>query len=660
MPPPGLPGPTPVPDAPIPPPPGSTTLVSRRVGGGFPNSSSAEPSISADGRYVAFASSGSNLVAAPPGTAPVPAVYVRDRQKGKTSRLPLPPGFAGGGSAREPSISADGSVVAFTYQAPAGFTSVGSIVLAWDRRTGKTEVVSRNSKGSPAGGSREPSVSANGRFVAFTSDNQDIVAGDNDNADVFRYDRRTRQTRPISVGFSGNLTSSTNSAPSISADGNLVAFVSDGGDVIVPTNTGNGTQVYLRDVRAGKTEQVSVALDGPPNGASGAPAVSGDGNAIAFESAATNLARNDSNEAPDVFLRDRGAGTTVLVSATPDGQSGGGLSRLPSISVDGRMVAFQSTAPDLTGATGARLGARLAASIQTPLTEVYERDVVADETILVSVARNGGPGGSPSLQSTVGGNGRFVAFASLAPTLVAGDKLGFADVFLRDFPPVPRLVPPAIAFGSLAVGSPAPPAAATLRNDGWGPLAVRAATIGGAARTDYRVLADGCNGRSLHLDEACTVTVSFTPSAPGGRPATLAVPYAFAGSPRTSRLSGSGKQATVFSGRLTIDPKVGPPGIVVIATGTGFAPGSKVRLTWSVGETPTLPIVQVDASGRFRKQVLVFHNDLTGPRALLATPLGGGKPASATMLVIRPSVVPPGFLIIRRLIDLPLVLVIRG
>ena len=102
-------------------------------------------------------------------------------------------------------------------------------MLAWDRRTGKTEVVSRNSKGSPAGGSREPSVSANGRFVAFTSDNQDIVAGDNDNADVFRYDRRTRQTRPISVGFSGNLTSSTNSAPSISADGNLVAFVSDGG-----------------------------------------------------------------------------------------------------------------------------------------------------------------------------------------------------------------------------------------------------------------------------------------------------------------------------------------------------------------------------------------------------------------------------------------------
>ena len=391
---------------------------------------------------------------------------------------------------------------------------------------------------------------------------------------MFRYDRRTKQTRAISVGFSGSLTGSTNSAPSISADGNLVAFVSDGGDVIVPTNTGNGTQVYVRDVRAGQTEQVSVAVAGPPNGASGAPAISGDGNAVAFEAAASNIARNDDNGAPDVFLRDRRAGTTVLVSVTPGGQSGGGLSRLPSISVDGRMVAFQSTAPDLVSAGAARPDARLAAVIQTPLTEVYERDIVANETILVSVARNGQPGGRPSLQSTVGGNGRFVAFTSLSPRLVANDKGGFADVFLRDFPPAPRLVPPAIDFGSLAVGAPGAPAAATLRNDGWGPLVVRPATIGGPARTDYDVLADGCNGRTLHRTEACTVTVSFTPSAPGARTATLAVPYVFSSSPRTSRLSGSGKKAPVVrQGRLKIDPDIGPPGTVTIATGTGFAAG---------------------------------------------------------------------------------------
>ena len=157
------------------------------------------------------------------------------------------------------------------------------------------------------------------------------------------------------------------------------------------------------------------------------------------------------------------------------------------------------------------------------------------------------------------------------------------------------------------------------------------------------------------------MSITFKPTASGSRPATLVVPNANRIASSTSRLSGAGQRKVVTpQGRVTLDPPIGPPGIVTTVTGTGFVPKSKVRLTWSVGETPTLPIVQVDATGRFRKQVLVFHNDLTGPRDLVATPLGGGNPASATMLVIRPSVVPPGFLIIRRLIDLPLVLVIRG
>ena len=328
------------------------------------------------------------------------------------------------------------------------------------------------------------------------------------------------------------------------------------------------------------------------------------------------------------------------------------------------MVAFQSTAPDLVG-RGRRTSTRTSRpSRSVPPTEVYERDVVASETILVSVARNGRPGGGRSLQSTVGGNGRFVAFASLVAHARRGRHgTGSPTCSCATCRRCPARRRPAIDFGSLAVGAPGAPPPRPSRNDGWGPLPCAAATIAGAARTDYRVvLADGCNGRTLHRTEACTVTVSFTPSASGcaagdaGRP--VRVRGLAAHEPALgSRQAGTGRPPRAGS---TLDPKIGPPGIVIIATGTGFAPGSKVRLTWSVGETPTLPIVQVDATGRFRKQVLVFHNDLTGPRDLVATPLGGGKPASATMLVIRPSVVPPGFLIIRRLIDLPLVLVIRG
>ncbi len=100
----------------------------------------------------------------------------------------------------------------------------------------------------------------------------------------------------------------------------------------------------------------------------------------------------------------------------------------------------------------------------------------------------------------------------------------------------------------------------------------------------------------------------------------------------------------------------------MIATGTGFPPNTQLRLSWLYGLTPTMPVVKTDARGRFRVQVLVFHNDLTGPRDLRAAAVNPGAfpPIATTMLVTRPSVAPPGFLMIRRVIDLPLMLLIRG
>jgi Tol biopolymer transport system component len=645
----------------LPAPPGRTTLVSQRAGGGFPNNASAEPSISADGRYVAFASSATNI-AGGGAAAPSPAVFVRDRERGRTIRLPLPQGLAGGGQAREPSISADGGIVAFTYQPPSGLAVPGSLVIAWDRATGRSQIVSRTSAGEPAPGSREPSVSANGRFIAYTSTNVKIVAGDGDNPDVFRYDRRARETALVSVGFNGQPIGATSGAPSISGDGGVVAYVSDGGDVITHTNTGSGPQVYVRRMAAGRPRQVSVAIDDAPNGASGAPAISADGRVVAFESAARNLVPNDANGAPDVFRRDLPAGATTLVSVTPGGEAAAGQSRLPAISADGRMIAFQSTAPDLLGPVASVPDANLAA-VAIPRSEVYERDVVLGDTVLISVARDGRPGGGASLLATVGGNGRYVAFASTADTLVRNDRLRHADVFLRDMPPSPRLNPDTIPFGTHAVDAPAAPAAATLVNAGWGPLSVRRAAITGVARNDYDVVADGCEGRVLHRQDACTVTVRFTPSRPGSRPATLAVPDSYTGSPRTAGLRGSGLRAPdALDPQLEVDPPVGPPGTVVVATGTGFPPNADVRLAWSIGITPKLPVVRTDADGRFRVQVLVFHNDRIGPRDLRASPAAPGAfpTVPADMLVTRPSVAPPGFLIIRRVIDLPLVLLIRG
>jgi Tol biopolymer transport system component len=651
---------------PVVPPQARTTLVSRTGTGAFPDNRSVTPSISVDGRYVAYSSLATDIRPQKAGAA-IPAIFVFDTVARTTIRLPNPPGLRPGGTAMDPSISGKGEVVAFTYVEPFDDSGAykGPWVVAWTRATNRTTIVSRTPQGAPVAGATEPSVSANARFVAYTARNADIVPRGGNDANVVRYDLRSHRTVVVSIGQRGSVSPRDETSPSISRDGDAVAFVSDGGDVLVPWNTGPGTQVFVRHILAGQTEQVSLQDgrgpgDGAPDQPAFAPSISADGTRVAFESPADTLVAGGKNGVDDVFVRDLTTVRTTMVSVTPDGRPAPKASGAPSISADGRMVAFESQSPDVIG-LGADVDAHLAAVAIVQPSEVYERDTTTEETVLVSADRNGRPGGAVSAQPSVGGNGRFVAFASTSPNLVRGDSGPIADVFLRDMPPVPTLTPAAHDFGTLPLQTTSPPLAATLVNQGWGPLLVQPASFTGSGHSDYRVVFDGCQGVTLHRTEPCTVSITFRPTGSGSRPATLVVPNANRIASSTSRLSGAGQRKVVTpQGSVTLDPPIGPPGIVTTVTGTGFAPGSKVRLTWSVGETPTLPIVQVDATGRFRKQVLVFHNDLTGPRDLVATPLGGGKPASATMLVIRPSVVPPGFLIIRRLIDLPLVLVIRG
>ncbi len=415
-------------------------------------------------------------------------------------------------------------------------------------------------------------------------------------------------------------------------------------------------QVYLRDIAVGRTERVSgiVPAGGPPvNGPSGAPSISGSGRFVAFESDASNLVVGDDNESSDVFRRDRQTGVTELVSVTPDGSPARGPSVEPSISRDGRMIAFTSAAKDLVAGLS---GARLASIIRGP-SEVFIRDLVAQDTALVSVGTDAQPGGGRSLGPSVGGQGRYIAFTGSSDRLVRGDSNKNPDVFLRDLPPSPVLNPPVIDFGTRAVGADPVPGAAVLANAGWGPLTVTGAKVAGAAKAEFPVVIDGCAGAVLYRGSACTVTVSFRPAKPGARTATLQVADNATGSPRTARLNGSGSRAM-----LELDPPVGQPGIVVIATGSGFPPGADVRLSWSRGITPTLPVIKADAGGRFEVQVLVFHHDEIGKRDLVAEQAGATPfpPVSGEMLVATPSSMPPGFAALYRFIDLPLVLVIRG
>jgi len=649
----------------LPPPPGTTTLASYRFGGspttgpagGGP---SAEASISSSGRYVAFTSGAPDLV--PGDTNEALDVFVLDRSRGTMTRLGLPGGapVPPGGRASEPSISGDGRIVAFTYQPPPTFSTVaaGTMVLAWDRQTGSVEVVSRSATGTTAGGSRQPSVSGDGRFVAYVSDATTIAGKDgNGRPDVFRYDRTSKQSVLISAAPDGISTArGTSDDPSISADGNLVAFVSDAGEGILREATGPGTQVYVRDVEAGRTERVSgtpgPGSGGPADGPSAAPAISADGRFVAFESAASNLVPGDANNATDVFRRDREGGTTALVSVTPAGIPAAGASGQASISTDGRVVAFASGAPDIIA-----LGSGIVpAAVIRGASEVYARDMDAGQSVLVSVTRTGTPAGGRSLTPSVNGDGRFVAFASSVDGLAAGDKNTLADVLVRDMPPAPLLTPAVLDLGSRSIGVTSLPAAAVLSNTGWAPLRVTGATITGPGAADFRVVADSCAGALLHRAQACTVSVTFTPVATGVRTAVLEVADSFTGSPRTARLRGTASLA-----RLELDPAIGPPGIVTVATGSGFPPNTEVRLRWSHGITPGLPRIVSDAQGGFRVQVLVFHNDQTGLRDLVAEAADGTSfpPAAVPMLITRPPTVPPSFVILR-ILDLPIVLVIRG
>ena len=416
-------------------------------------------------------------------------------------------------------------------------------------------------------------------------------------------------------------------------------------------DTGSDTQVYVRTVSTSTTERVSRPQNGSStNNRSTDPAISGNGRYVAFASQATNLTPEGS---PGLFRYDRQTGAMILVSVTPSGAGAKGASAQPSITPDGAMIAWTSTASDLVPETAGRIAPAATAKGDS---EVFIRDIAAGETVLISVSLTNRGSAGQSFQPSIGGGGRFVAFASDSTVLVNGDDNKAYDVFLRDLPPVPVINPATLDLGSRAVGTESLPLAATLGNAGWSPLTVTGATIAGTNKADFRVVADGCKDRRLARNEACSVSVVFKPTGKGARAATLQVADTFTGSPRTVRLRGRASLA-----KLTLDPPIGPPGIVTIAEGSGFPPNSQVRLRWTIGITPRLATVVADGSGRFRVPVLVFHNDRTGRRELSAEAVDGTAfPAvAASMLVTKPAVIPPRFDIIR-IIDLPLVLVFRG
>ena len=420
----------------------TTARVSLDSAGNQGDDASRWPDISGDGRYVAFFADASNLV--PGDTNGRSDVFVHDRLTGVTERVSIDSsGNQGNDTSHFGNLSGDGRYVVFLSEASnlvAGDTNGWPDVFVHDRQTAVTELVSVDSSGNQGNGgspgayydASTVTISLDGRYVAFESSASNLVAGDTNLVeDVFVHDRQTGVTQRVSVSSSGTQGNAWSLIPDISVDGRYVAFSSEASN-LVSIDLNDTWDVFVYDRQTGAMDRASISsFGGEGNGASLVGVVSGDGRFVAFKSSATNLVANDINGFDDVFVRDRLTGVTQLISKGNFGALGNGHSRSPSISPDGRFVAFMSAASTLVGGDTNDVEDAFLYDSQTSQIERINLDSFGNEANAVPINYSSASTGLSDFPA-VSDNGFFVAFTSSATNLVADDTNGFDDVFVRD------------------------------------------------------------------------------------------------------------------------------------------------------------------------------------------------------------------------------------
>ena len=324
------------------------------------------------------------------------------------------------GSSLLPAMSADQQTLVFATSAQnlSGVVSdPTSLVMQRDEEY--TLLTAADTGVTAHGSSTRPVFSTDGRYVVFTSDAEDLTVDEFDQlTDVYRLDRFTGQILEVSVdNAEAPINTHPVREPDVSADGNRIVFLTSADVPAVNLNNASDgkQQVFVRDVNAGTTTAVSHKPGNQPgSGVNTEPAISGNGRFVVFLSSSNDLVAGDTNNSPDVFLRDLQTGAIERVSLTSgDAQITGATNdsvMSPDVSFDGRYVTFTSTATNVVpGAT-------------TALGRVYRRDRVAGTTELVAAGT----------ASEMSADGRFVTFASSATDLVAGDSNAQFDVFVKD------------------------------------------------------------------------------------------------------------------------------------------------------------------------------------------------------------------------------------
>ena len=444
-------------------------LASRQTDadGGFGgNDISYVPSLSADGQFVAFSSSSTNLNAA---TRPYLNVFVRDLGTGTTTLASRQSPGAGGAGANDtsdyPDLAADAKSVAFESAADNLATDDNNSVrnifvrnLATGAMTTVTKQSSSDGGVGADGDSELASISADGRYVAFDSGADNLSTEDNNAVqNVFVRDLQTNVTTLASraTGTGGGSAGGDGSSdyPSISADGRYVAFESAAANLSTEDN--NVENIFVRDLQTNTTilvsRQTATAGGAGAGSSSYYPAISADGHRVAYTSDADNLSTEDNDAVTNLFVRDLQANTTTLVSRQSEAAGGAGgdgnsAYYIPALSADGRYIAFNSDADNLSP------------DDRNDFTNTFVRDTQDRTTTLVSrqTPADGGAGadGDSRYYPSISADGRYVSFESKADNLSSVDTPGVDDIFVRDVlgaPPEPDpgdTTPPGVRTGA--------------------------------------------------------------------------------------------------------------------------------------------------------------------------------------------------------------------